>query len=163
RANVFGIRVGVAVSFFVKKHRSKGCRLRYSDALATGSAEDKLIRLHSFKLDDGSFLDIKPTKTADWLTEGVEPTDDLIPIGNKSLKVKSERKASGAAFQFFSLGVVTARDEWVYDYNAKALETKVRQLIAVYEVDRKRFGGHFKKLTKAEVGNLDYGIKWTRA
>lgn len=60
----------------------------------------------------------------------------------------------------FSLGVVTARDEWVYDLNKGHLEEKVRHLIMVYNKDVEKQKGK----TAAEIReDIDYSIKWTRA
>jgi predicted helicase len=57
--------------------------------------------------------------------------------------------------------VVTARDEWVYDFSEDWIDQKVRFLIDGYnsEVDR-----HFGEINREQVvDELDYSIKRTRA
>ena len=62
---------------------------------------------------------------------------------------------------FIRWGVVTNRDEWVYDDNQKHLEKKVKFLIDVYNRDVKK---HSIKSNKKDVtDDLDADIKWTRA
>jgi len=74
------------------------------------------------------------------------------------LKGKINEKA---IFKLFSLGVVTNRDDWVYDQREENLERKIRFLIGVYNHEVERLSG---KITRGEVGdNVDYAIKWTRA
>ncbi len=69
-----------------------------------------------------------------------------------------------AIFELFSLGVVTARDEWVYDFDKDKLSDKVNFLIDSYNKDLKIFKGKFKDKIKDEIGKRDSReIKWTRA
>nr|WP_317108035.1 type ISP restriction/modification enzyme [Chroococcidiopsis sp. SAG 2025] len=53
----------------------------------------------------------------------------------------------------FTLGVITARDEWVYGESETALESKIRYLIDIYN----------QAVENRNVReNLDRTIKWTR-
>lgn len=47
--------------------------------------------------------------------------DDLLPLANKETKLAKSQKEERAVFKLFSLGVVTARDDWVYDFNEQNL------------------------------------------
>ena len=60
-------------------------------------------------------------------------------------------------FALYSMGVVTNRDEWVYDFGADFLGHKVRALINQYEEMRAKYGG-----TQADDVALGSSIKWTR-
>jgi predicted helicase len=60
----------------------------------------------------------------------------------------------------FSLGVVTSRDEWVYDNSEKNLKAKIKYLIKTYNNDVKKLKGMDVKYI---ADNLDYSIKWSRA
>jgi predicted helicase len=42
-------------------------------------------------------------------------------------------KSEQAVFKLFSRGIVTQRDEWVYDFSESTLEDKVRYMINVYQ------------------------------
>ena len=55
------------------------------------------------------------------------------------------------------LGVITARDEWVYDFDTNYLGQKVRAFINLYEEVRAEHGG--KAVDNAALGT---SIKWTR-
>ncbi|MCK5878076.1 MAG: hypothetical protein KAG43_10610, partial [Candidatus Marithrix sp.] len=55
--------------------------------------------------------------------------DDLIPLGTKDCKLN---RTENAIFKLFSLGVVTNRDEWVYDFDKTNLEKKVKFFINEY-------------------------------
>ncbi|MGE0358431.1 MAG: type ISP restriction/modification enzyme [Burkholderiales bacterium] len=160
RGNVFGIRVGVAVSFFVKKRKAKGFNLHYSSALLNLSKDDKLAGLSTLSLDDSSFAKITPTPHGDWFSVKSSDFESQLPVGSKSAK-SARPGAERTVFKLFSLGAVSARDEWVYGRSRADIEHKVKYLIDTYNLDRARLGG--KALTKAAVDSLDYGIKWTRA
>ncbi|HMG67775.1 MAG TPA: type ISP restriction/modification enzyme, partial [Chitinophagaceae bacterium] len=83
--------------------------------------------------------------------------ETLLPLVDKSVKAGKSKKA---IFQLFSLGVVTNRDEWVYDNNTDDLISKVEFLIDVYSKDLAKHKGKEKKEIKDLI---DYSIKWTRA
>ncbi|MBK6346577.1 MAG: DNA methyltransferase, partial [Bacteroidales bacterium] len=83
--------------------------------------------------------------------------DSLISIANKDVKLG---RSTDAIFKLFSLGVVTNRDEWVYDDSRTNLEKKVNFLIDVYNKDADKHKGK----SKADITDgIDYSIKWTRA
>ncbi|MEJ7701496.1 MAG: type ISP restriction/modification enzyme [Pyrinomonadaceae bacterium] len=64
----------------------------------------------------------------------------------------------------FSLGVVTARDEWVYDFDEELLANQVQFLIDSYNNDSKLLKGKSKDEIKDLIGKRDKrDIKWTRA
>ena len=66
-----------------------------------------------------------------------------------------------AIYKLFSLGVITARDEWVYDEKEDHLEQKMEFLIGVYNGETERLAG---TVSRSEIANyVDYAIKWTRA
>ena len=85
----------------------------------------------------------------------------MIPLASKETKAAKTPNKERAIFKLFSLGVVTARDEWVYDDSTTVLKTKINRLIDTYnkEVVRLRSVAGSKKL----ADKLDYEIKWTRA
>ena len=97
---------------------------------------------------------IEPDVDGNWLDVQTNDFKSLIPLGNKDVKSGKNDKA---LFQLFTLGVVTARDEWVYDSDSNNLAKKVRYLIAAYNSDVKKLKGI------ADPKRLDYAIKWTRS
>ena len=57
--------------------------------------------------------------------------------------------------------MVTARDDWMYDFDRDHLRSKTKHLIEVYNSSVDRIGGRgTEKDLSSELGS---GIKWTRA
>ncbi len=155
------IRVGVAVYFCVKKKGSKGCRIYYDAVRDYAKSDEKRDFLTSKRLSDRRFSEIKPNSKHNWINLTQNDFDSLIPIATKETKAAKKASQERAIFKLFSLGVVTARDEWIYDFGSTDLKRKVRYLIDTYNNDVARVGS--KGATKQVVDNLDYTIKWTRA
>ena len=59
-------------------------------------------------------------------------------------------------FDLYSMGVVTNRDGWVYDFDNNHLRKKIRAFIYSYEESRSEFGG-----SEFEDAELPREIKWT--
>lgn len=160
KANVFGIMTGVAIMLLVKKRSeetNKKCVIKYFK-LDHQKAEDKLDWLRYTKLQDIRFEDIRPSITHEWVNLANDNDwATLLMLASKDVKSGEKKEA---VFKLFSLGVVTNRDEWVYDEKSKDLSTKVKYLIDIYNADRKKYNG----MSKKEIAeNVNYSIKWTRA
>ncbi len=156
--NVFGIQTGVALMFLVKKEgHSASCNIHYISMEDDWRKEIKLDWLKNHQLETISFENINPDKNNNWINLADTDFESLLPLANKETKLG---RASNAVFELFSLGVITARDEWVYDFNESILQEKVNFLINSYNKD---VGKHHNK-TKDEIREaIDYSIKWTRA
>lgn len=157
--NVFGIQTGVAISFLVKKRGSKGARIFYARRPEMETAEEKLMFLSQHPLHGMAMEEVTPDKASNWLNLTSNDFDELLPLASKG--AKQGKRGEKAIFKLFSLGVVTARDEWVYGESSDEVETKVRHLIDAYNAERKRLELHVGD--KHLSDKLDYGIKWTRA
>ena len=157
--NVFGITLGVAILILVKKDDKKlrKCEINYYRFPNCESKEEKLELLQSKKFDDLPFDKIIPDKNNNWINQTDNDFNSLIPVCNKEVKLG---KNQNAIFRLFSLGVVTARDEWVYDFSEKNLKIKTKHLIKTYNNDVKKLKG---VATNDIANNLDYSIKWSRA
>lgn len=162
RHNVFGIQTGVAISFLVKRERHQQCRIFYTRRPELETAEDKLQFLGNSRIAELQFEEIRPDTKGNWINQTTNDFDLLLPIAAKEVKTaKKTRQEKGAIFKLYSLGVVTARDEWVYGDDRKMLSEKVQSLIAAYNADLKKLDSvrGSKKLPEL----LDSSIKWTRA
>ena len=162
RNNVFGIQTGVAISFLVKRDKVKGSKIYYSRRPQLETAEEKLSFLEQTRLDEIEFETIKPSAKNNWLNLSDNDFESLIPTANKETKQAKRKSHERAVFKLFTLGVVTARDDWVYDFDRKHLETKIKGLIKIYNSDLEKFGGKGDKSGKLSA-KLSSGIKWTRA
>ncbi|MBE2187230.1 MAG: N-6 DNA methylase [Rhodothermales bacterium] len=168
--NVFGIQVGVAVTFLVR-HRGKGLRpaarhatIRYAATPADWKKEQKYDYLAAAgDLDGIDWTTLAPNARYDWLTEGqTAEWDTYLPLGSTDEKA-SEGKNETTIFDQFSRGVETGRDAWVYDFDRDALEDRVERMMDTYnaQVSRwKRKGG--KGVRPEDVVTYDETkIKWT--
>ncbi|PKO41068.1 MAG: DNA methyltransferase [Betaproteobacteria bacterium HGW-Betaproteobacteria-3] len=160
RHNVFGIQTGVAISFMVKRAQStkdkKPARVHYLRRPELETAEEKLSFLASHPMRGLAFDEVQPDKNANWVNLTNNDFETLLPLASKETKAAKTAAKERAIFKLFSLGVVTNRDEWVYDEHDEHLERKTRHLIDAYnaEVKRQKGGG---------TGDLGSTIKWTRA
>lgn len=164
RHTIFGVSaaVGIAIMFLVKKQliEKTACQINYihsTDIRATRI--EKFAYLASNDFQNIPFERITPDKNNNWI-ELAEDNDweELEPLANKDAKFL--RPGSRAIFQLFSLGVVTARDEWVYDFNKQNLQKKVEFFIEKYNRHLEKFTG---KSIEEINQKIDYSIKWTRA
>ncbi|TAD99044.1 MAG: DNA methyltransferase [Bacteroidetes bacterium] len=150
KGNVFEdkIRVGVAISFFIKKEKASGCKIFYHAINDYLSAEAKRDYLSDFSIEKLVFERIRPDEKGNWINQTENDFETLIPLVSKDVKAG---KSQEAVFQLFSNGIKTKRDEWVYDLNPKKLEKKVKFLLEIY-----------KQSQKLENPMDDLRIKWSR-
>ncbi|WP_101102174.1 type ISP restriction/modification enzyme [Macromonas bipunctata] len=166
RHNVFGIQTGVAISFMVKRqrpaHEPGPARVWYVRRPELETAEDKLAWLASQPLRTLALEQIQPDPNANWLNLTDNDFDTLLPLASKETKAAKSNRDVKAIFRKFSLGVVTARDEWVYSFDSECVASKVQYLIEEYNSERLRLQGEMRKRTGLE-DRLAYEIKWSRA
>ncbi len=158
--NIFSdkIKVGVAVYFLIRKEGEKGCKIWYHAVGDYLRANEKNSYIAQHKFQDLDFERVIPDKDNNWINLSDNDFDDLLPLANK--ETKSE-KAETAVFKLFSNGVVTARDEWVYDFSEKNIEKRIKYLIEIYNQDVEKY---YDGTDISDISNLvNYQIKWTRA
>ena len=159
--NVFGIQTGVAISFMVKRAKAKEWKIHYVRRPQFETAEDKLAYLDSTNISSVQFDDIQPDAKNYWINIADNDFDSLMQSASKETKQLKSASQERAIFKLYTLGVVTARDDWMYDFDKEHLSQKVRYLIKTYNADLERVGG---KGSKRDVSSeLDAAIKWTRA
>ncbi len=161
--NIFDdeIRVGVAVWFCVKKHGAHGCRIFYDAVRDYAKSDEKRDFLTTKPLRDRRMMEIRPDAKHNWLNLTDNDFDSLIPVATKATKLTKKSSQEKAIFKLYSLGVVTARDEWVYGNNGREVTDKASALIGGYNADRIKLSKHRNASDLAS--RLDYSIKWTRA
>ena len=123
--NVFGIQTGVAISFLVKRKGAKSCKVFYVRRPEMDTAEDKLAWLGSNKASSLAYERIAPDAKQNWVNLTENDWDSLLPVADKATKAAKAKGYDRAVFKLFSLGVVTARDEWVYDLSEENLRSKI--------------------------------------
>ena len=152
--NVFSdkIRVGVAIYFLIKKENSNGCRIFYNEIDDYKTAYEKQEYLAGNNLTTLEFRNIKPNRRNNWINQEENSWEGFPPLATKRNKVES-------LFKLYSNGVVTARDDWVYDFSKEYLSKKMAYFIKIYNSQLE----NYKLLhPKPDIDSfVDYIIKWS--
>jgi predicted helicase len=144
--NVFGIQVGVGITLAVKAKTHSDHLLYFYRIEKNLRKEEKLEWLSKHRSLGGIELHLLiPDSSQTWLVpEHAQEFAQFLEVGSKEGKAASSSNVQ-SIFKIYSLGVVTARDDVVYDYQREPLVQRVLQFIEDYnsEVDRyKRSGRH---------------------
>ncbi len=150
---IFGVRVGVAIIFFVKDKSVTNNTIHYYEVEDYLTREAKLNLLASFEnLESVPFEKITPNDKGDWINQREDAFDKLIPLKrDKTLQ-------NDSVFDLNSNGVTSGRDPWVYNFSPNALMQSVQKCIDAYNADLKRFNERFREAFKQRTAK-DKGIK----
>jgi predicted helicase len=161
--NVFGIQTGVAISFMVKRAQAtkdkRPARVFYVRRPEMETAEEKLGHLANHPMRALDFDEVQPDKTHNWVNLTSNDFDTLIPLASKETKAAKTAGKERAIFKLFSLGIVTARDDWVYDFDRTVLLSKVATFVDAYEEQRLRWAQSARSQKTSDFVHRD--IKWT--
>ncbi len=165
-SNVFGITVGVSISFLVKtgQPREGSASILYSDAAAALPKESTFQFLtENAHLGNVKWREIQPNARQMWLTEGLRAEfDTFLPMGTKSAKA-ARSDVEGTIFKTYSLGVSTNRDAWAYHFNPETLAANMARMIEFYNAETSRW----ERRTDLQISVNDFvnpdraQIKWT--
>lgn len=160
--NIFNdtIKVGIAVYFLIRNENNQGCKIYYNAVNDYAKVDKKQSYLSNNKFQDLQFQHLIPNRDNNWIDIADNDFDNLLPLVNKDTKL-AKNKADVAVFKLFSLGVITARDEWVYAHSKENLEQKIRYLIDIYNQDVENYFAKPPSLN--QDANIDLSIDWTRA
>ena len=184
-ANVFGIQVGISVNIFVKSSRHSPYAVtkssRHSPCAVTAEGASRMLyndetaelnkaRTFAF-LDENQHIgniewqELTPDKRHTWLTADLHTDfDTFIPMGSKVTK-STRGDIKDTIFKTYSLGVMTARDAWAYNFNANALTENLTQMMKHYNGQVFQWGQrHNREITVNDfIDTDDTKIKWTRS
>ncbi|MFP6113385.1 type ISP restriction/modification enzyme [Helicobacter pylori] len=139
-----GSRATVAIIFFVKDKSVENNTIHYYEVGDYLKREAKLNLLTGFEnLDSVPFKEITPNNKGDWINQRNDDFEKLIP-----LKRDKKLKIFNSIFDLNSLGVVSGRDPWVYNFSPDALMQKCAKMIDTYNADLKRFNARFREAFK---------------
>ncbi len=134
-ANVFGIRVGVSISFFVKmkQNRSNTTRIHYHRADEFWNKKQKFDFLEKRQhIGTIEWQTIKPDLRYTWMTEGLHAEfETFVPMGTKEAK-NGRIEVKNVIFKTYSLGVNTSRDGWVRNFDRQALTENIIRITDSY-------------------------------
>ena len=175
--NVFGIQTGVAIMFLVKKEKRENntCKINYIALNDFWRKEEKLqwLTQNPLKKLQDRFDIIRPDNNNNWINLAENDFDTLLPLCSKDVKKdldKEDEEAKQldvekivrkreALFGLYSLGVVTARDEWSYDFSEVFLKEKNKYFVDFYNTEINRWQNSQKNIPLNNFVNRT--IKWT--
>ena len=154
------IRVGVAIYFLVRRKGANGFTLLYNaiDDYAKSPTKTEYIRGRSLTTFD--FSRLSPDSKGNWLNHANTDFDSLVALANRQTKLAKKLGEEQAVFGLYSMGILSARDEWIYDFNEHILLDKVTAFCETYQSEVKRF--LIENPNGTRVGDwVDRSIKWT--
>ena len=167
--NVFGIQVGVSINFFIKKmtpRNKKTAEIFYARVDEFWRKKDKYHYLNSSQhYQNIEWEKITPDSCYTWLTEGLHAEfNDFLPLGSETVK-KSKEEVEGTIFKTYSLGVVTNRDAWTYNFNRNALTQNLTRMMEYYntQVSQWERRNNIDISVQDFIDTDDTKIKWTRS
>ena len=160
--NIFDdkIRVGVAVYFLVRSKEADGFGLFYNAVEDYAKSPAKVEYIRGQPLAAFDFSGVTPDAKNNWLDQTDNDFESLTPVANRETKLAKSAKEEGAIFGLYSLGIVSARGEWVWDFSRGALSDKMATFAETYHQEMTRFS--IESPEPDGVGDwVDRSIKWT--
>ncbi|HVB25139.1 MAG TPA: type ISP restriction/modification enzyme [Ktedonobacteraceae bacterium] len=162
--NIFGIQVGVGITIAIRASQHRTRKLFYYRVPEFWRKTEKL----AFLLENASICgidwqEVQPDEKYTWRTEGLRPEfNSFLSVGKKEAKTSRPVEVD-TIFKRYSIGVLTSRDNWVFDFNANALEQKISRFIETYntEIDKWKRAGEPNDIDNF-IEYDDTRIKWSR-
>jgi len=125
-----GSRTPVAVTLLVKDPESVGpCTIRYHDIGDYLTREEKLFAIEEFgSIENIPWRTIEPDVSGDWVNQRNATFASFAPLGDK------KGHSPEAIFGGYSLGLITNRDAWAYNFSRLALLMNVGRMADVFNV-----------------------------
>ena len=150
--NVFGIQTGVTISFFIKLQKRSRFRIHYARRPEFETAEEKLTFLSASQLSEIAFEELEPDDKFNWLNIPGDEFQHHLSLASRTSKHAKRSQPVRSIFQLFSTGIMSGRDEWVYDFDKIHLDQKMHY-----------FGSRYKEIAKyVAQDELPGTIKWSR-
>lgn len=129
--NVFGAgsRNTVAVTLLVRAGSSGDHAIKYHDIGDYLSREEKLAIVARADLDSLPWKEIPNSSDGHWLRAGDTAFQSFLPMGNKPRGYKGDVRG---LFELHSLGVVTNRDAWCWNFSRSKVLRAVERTVETY-------------------------------
>jgi predicted helicase len=123
-----GSRTPVAITLLVKKPTNSGpCKIRYYDIGDYLTREQKLSAIESFgNVESIPWQVVKPDASGDWVNQRNVTFASFAPLGDK------KGHSPDAIFSGYSLGLITNRDAWAYNFSRQDVLGNVGRMIDVF-------------------------------
>ncbi|MCC6285482.1 MAG: DEAD/DEAH box helicase [Phycisphaerales bacterium] len=165
-----GSRTPVAITFMVKNPDKAGpAVLRYHDIGDYLSREEKLaIVAEAASIGGlaraGKWQTLTPNADHDWINQRDPAFERFMPLGSK------EDDTTATLFETYSLGVVTNRDAWAYNFSSARVRASISAMIDVYNEERRRYRKACEGKAKRDYPDVEEivaadakRISWTRS
>lgn len=153
KGNVFGAgsRTSVAITLLVKNPDKKGpCKLFYRDIGDYLSQEQKLqIITEAQSIDGLEWKQITPNEHGDWIDQRDPAFDKFVALGDKS------DKTAKTVFETYSLGLVTSRDVWAYNFSKKHVSNNMQKMTSFFNSEVKKYARQNKGRAKNKMDSVD--------
>ena len=156
-----GSRTPVAIMVLVCDPAYQGaCQIHYKDIGDYLSREKKLQVVKDFGSIAGisDWQRILPDEHHDWLDQRDPAYQRFIPLGIKKQKLQAD---VSAIFSLLSLGLVTARDMWIYSFDGTRLNKRIEMMTDFYELRRQKVLKGEMDVEQAGRNDAPTQIKWT--
>ncbi|WP_121066698.1 DEAD/DEAH box helicase [Helicobacter pylori] len=138
--NIFNVRVGIVIIFFVKDKSVQNSAIHYYEVGDYLKREAKLNLLAGFEnLDSVPFSAITPNNKGDWINQRNDGFEKLIPLK------RDQKLQNDSIFDINSMGVASGRVPWVYNFSQNTLMQSVQTCMDTYHADLKRFNENFRE------------------
>lgn len=161
-----GARTTVAITIMIKDPAHRGpCELNYHDIGDYLTQDVKLTMIEGYNSISGmEWQRITPNPEGDWANQRDPAFDNFIPLGDK------DNGSDEVLFSFYSYGVVTNRDPWIYNYSRHDVESNMRRMIEAYNHDVAQYSEACAGKTKGVRPKLEdvidadpRRVSWTRS
>jgi predicted helicase len=159
-----GSRAQIAITLFIKNpERQKDTVIHYHDIGDYLSREEKLKIIANFTSTKNlAWEKLVPNKDGDWINQRDPAFERFTAVGDK------DGLAAKTFFSSYSLGVVTNRDAWTYNFSQENVAANMARMIAFYNEQVKQFREvckHHPENVKVDdfINNNPKNISWTRA
>ena len=154
-----GSRTGVAITVLVKDPSHTGpADIFYAETEDYATRQEKLNQISAYGSIGGisgadAFRSITPNLHGDWISSRDERFATFQEIGNKALKGK---ETTPAIFRQYSLGLVTARDAWCFNFNKGQLCSNINLHVSYLNEQMRLFSqnGGCSSVSDKEVLNF---------
>ncbi|MHB1587422.1 MAG: DEAD/DEAH box helicase [Acidiferrobacteraceae bacterium] len=139
-----GSRTPVAITILVRDPAHQGhCELFYHDIGDYRGREEKLAIIQKFRsINHVPWQPLAPNTEGDWVSQRNPVFETFMVLGNK------DDKTAQTIFSIYSLGVVTNRDAWAYNFSRHALEGHMSSMIDAYNGEVERYAQACAGLSK---------------
>ena len=156
-----GSRAPVAITVLVKNPNAthEGCKIHYRDIGDYLTREQKLEALQEAVSIKGfsDWQTITPDQYHDWIEQRSEAFAQFCPLGSEQAKAG---RADDAIFRLYSLGLLTSRDAYIYNFSRDACVENAQEMTQDYLDALSEFKENPEITIDEAMSQYNSNIKW---